>query len=76
METHRHPSHVISANPIATIAEAAERRINDKLICLKSTSPYPMLMLVQFQPNSVRTYPHTLNSIDGIKSRTRSHPGD
>lgn len=41
METHRHPIHVISANPMATIVEAAERRINDKLICLKSTLPTP-----------------------------------
>lgn len=76
MKTHRHPIHVISANPIATIVEAAERRINDKLICLKSTLPTPHAVACRL--SVVRTYPHThtLNSIDGIKSRTRSHPWD
>jgi len=77
VETHRHPIHVISANPIATIVEAAERRINDKLICLKSTLPTPHAVA---RPASTEcgTYlsTHTLNSIDGIKSRTRSHPWD
>lgn len=60
METHRHPIHVISANPIATIVEAAERRINDKLICLKSALPTPhAVALVLCQLSVVRTYPHT-----------------